>query len=299
MDFKWLEDFLCLAETHSFSRAAEVRGVTQSAFSRRIKALEDWIGAELLNRESYPITLTAEGKLFRETAEEAVRMIQTRRAEFRDHARGGGGPVVSLVALHSLTVTFLPGWLTRLRDVVGPVASRVKPENFDRCIEALTEGGYDFFLTYHHPRVRFPLEPEVYPHLVIGQDSLAAVARPGWPEDWARDGMPLLQYSRGSFLGALAAIAQAQPGAPKVYVAHTNEASMAEAMKSMAVEGHGVVWLPRSLIATDIAAGRLEVVAPELPMQIRLYRNAARARTLTAKVWAAAERLADGYADSE
>lgn len=297
MDFKWLEDFLSLADTHSFSRSAELRGVTQSAFSRRIRALEDWLGAELLNRDSYPVTLTEEGKLFRETAEEAVRMIQTRRAEFRDRARGGG-PEISLTALHSLTVTFLPGWLMRLQGAVGPIASRVKPENFDRCIAELTEGGYDFFLTYHHPRVRIPLEPDNFPHLVIGADSLAAVARPGWPDHWVRDGMPLLQYSRGSFLGALARIAQAQDGAPRVYVAHTNEASMAEAMKSMAVEGHGVVWLPRSLIAGDIAAGRLEVVAPELPMQIRLYRNAARGRGLTSRVWAAAAGLAEGYAQT-
>ena len=90
--------------------------------------------------------------------------------------------------------------------------------------------------------------------------------------------MPLLQYSHGSFLDKLAQIAQAQPGAPKVYVAYTNEALMAEALKSMALEGHGVVWLPRSLIAVDIAAARLEVVAPELSMEIRLYRNAARIR---------------------
>lgn len=84
-----------------------------------------------------------------------------------------------------------------------------------------------------------------------------------------------------------------------VYVAHTNEASMAEAMKSMALEGHGVVWLPRSLIDGDIAARRLEVVAPELPMEIRLYRNAARTRALSARVWAATERLAIDYAKPE
>lgn len=298
MDFKWLEDFLSLAETHSFSRSATLRGVTQSAFSRRIRALEDWLGAELLNRDSFPVTLTPEGKLFRETAEEAVRMIHARRAEFRDHAKGGA-PEISFIALHSLTVTFLPVWLMRLKGAVGQVASRVKPENFDRCVEALTEGGYDFFLTYHHPSVTIPLEAPAYPHLVIGADSLVAVARPGQPEDWARDGMPLLQYSRGSFLGQLARTAQGQPGAPKVYVAHTDEASMAEAMKSMAVEGHGVVWLPRRLVEAEIVAGRLEVVAPELPMQIRLYRNAARARGLTARVWAAAERLADDYAKTE
>lgn len=298
MDFKWLEDFLSLAETHSFSRSAELRGVTQSAFSRRIRALEDWLGAELLNRESFPVTLTPEGRLFRETAEEAVRMIHARRAEFRDHARGSG-PEISFVALHSLTVTFLPGWLMRLKGAVGQVSSRVKPENFDRCIAALAEGGYDFFLTYAHPRVSIPLEPAGFPHLVIGADSLVAVARPGWPEDWAREGMPLLQYSRGSFLGTLARIAQAQPGAPKVWVAHTDEASMAEAMKSMAVEGHGVVWLPRRLVKAEIAAAQLEVVAPELPMEIRLYRNAARGRGITARVWAAAEALAEPYAKTE
>lgn len=111
--------------------------------------------------------------------------------------------------------------------------------------------------------------------------------------------MPLLQYSRGSFPGTLAQIAQAQPGAPRAYVAYTNKASMAEAMKSLALEGHGVVWLARSLIASDIAAGRLEVVAPELPMEIRLYRNAARTRALSARVWAAAETLAQDYARTE
>ena len=299
MDFKWLEDFLSLCETHSFSRSAEQRGVTQRAFSRRIRALEDWLGAELLNRDSFPVTLTPEGKLFRETAEEAVRMIQARRAEVR-HQKDSG-PVIALVALHSLTVTFLPTWLTQLRDALGPIASRVKPENYDRCIEALTEGGYDFFLTFHHDAVPTPLDPRLYPHLAVGQDTLVAVAKPNRPALWATEGeaMPLLQYSRGSFLGTLAAIAQAQPGAPRVYVAHTNEASMAEAMKSMAVEGHGIVWLPRRMVAPELADGRLAVVGPELPMEIRLYRNAARGRGLTNRVWQAAEAVAQGYSKTE
>ena len=288
MDFKWLEDFLSLCDTHSFSRAADQRGVTQSAFSRRIRALEDWMGAELVNRDSFPVTLTAEGRSFRETAEEAVRMIHARRAEFR-HQKDSG-PVIALVALHSLTVTFLPHWLTRLREALGPVATRVKPENYDSCLKAITEGGYDFFLTFHHDAVPTPLDARNFPHLVVGHDALVAVARPNRPALWAAEGeaMPLLQYSRGSFLGLMAAIAQAQPGAPRVYVAHTNEASMAEAMKSMAVEGHGLVWLPRRMVAAELADGRLTVVGPELPMEIRLYRNAARGRGLTNRVWAAA-----------
>ncbi|WP_134679824.1 LysR family transcriptional regulator [Paracoccus ravus] len=291
MDFKWLEDFLTLAETRSFSRSAELRSVTQSAFSRRIRALEEWIGTDLLSRDSYPVSLTPEGVLFRETAEEAVRMLNARRAEFRDQSRARGGEI-SFLSLHSLSVTFLPGWLMRLKSAAGQMTSRVKPENFDRCIEALSEGGYDFFLTYAHPGVNIALDPERYPHLVVGKDSLVAVVRPGWPREWLSEGMPLLQYSRGSFLNQMTRIAQGQPGAPKVYVAHIDEASMAEAMKSMAIAGHGVVWLPRLLVEPEIAAGRLEVVAPELPMQIRLYRNPLRGRGLTGRVWQAVESLA-------
>jgi DNA-binding transcriptional LysR family regulator len=287
MDFKWLEDFLSLAETHSFSRSAELRSVTQSAFSRRIRALEEWLGTDLLCRNNYPVTLTPEGVAFRETAEEAVRMIQASRAEFRDQTRSRGGEI-SFLALHSLTVTFLPGWLMRLKDATGQMTSRVKPENYDRCVEDLTEGGYDFFLTYAHPQVNIPLDPAGYPHLVVGHDRLVAVARPGWPRDWLTDGMPMLKYSRGSFLNAMARIALAQPGAPAVYVAHTDEASMAEAMKSMAVAGHGMVWLPRLLVETELETRRLEVVAPELPMEIRLYRNAGRGRGITGRVWNAA-----------
>ena len=44
METKWLEDFVSLAETHSFSRSAQLRHVTQPAFSRRIQALEAWAG---------------------------------------------------------------------------------------------------------------------------------------------------------------------------------------------------------------------------------------------------------------
>lgn len=53
MDIKWLEDFITLSRLQSFSRAAEERHVTQSAFSRRIQALETWVGVPLLDRSRF------------------------------------------------------------------------------------------------------------------------------------------------------------------------------------------------------------------------------------------------------
>ncbi|MEL7783120.1 LysR family transcriptional regulator [Citromicrobium bathyomarinum] len=64
MHLRWLEDLVCVAEEGHFARAAERRHVTQSALSRRIKSLELWAGAELLDRSKHPIRLTAAGAEF-------------------------------------------------------------------------------------------------------------------------------------------------------------------------------------------------------------------------------------------
>ena len=51
MDLKWIEDFLYLSQYGSFAKAAKARNVTQPAFGRRIKLLEEWLGADLVNRK--------------------------------------------------------------------------------------------------------------------------------------------------------------------------------------------------------------------------------------------------------
>src|SRR6266404_5853308 len=81
MELKWLEDFLSLAETRNFSRSAELRFTTQPAFSRRIKALEDWVGAILIDRSAQPVGLTGAGANFRSLAEEVVRQLYQGREE--------------------------------------------------------------------------------------------------------------------------------------------------------------------------------------------------------------------------
>ncbi|MCJ2036350.1 LysR family transcriptional regulator [Methylobacterium sp. J-068] len=299
MELKWIEDFISLAETRSFSRSAEARFVTQSAFSRRIRSLEVWLGTVLLDRSTYPITLTADGRQFLETAEEVARLLTLSRADFRSGRERSSLPVVTVAALHSLCLSVLPRWLSGIREAVGPMASRVLPDNFNICVQALVEGGYDLLLTYHHPGIPMPLDPARYPHRVIGRDSLVAVAAPhGLPPD-SEGRRPLLQYSRGSFLGLLASIAQAKEGAPVTYPIHTNENSMAEALRSMALAGHGVAWLPVSLVAAEIASGALEVVSSEMLMEIRLYRSAERARPFLDLVWAAATLDEPNYALQE
>lgn len=83
MDINWIEDFLCLADTRSFSRSASQRHSSQPAFSRRIQSLESWLGAELVDRSSSPPCLTAAGKAFRGIAADIVQQAHHARSMLR------------------------------------------------------------------------------------------------------------------------------------------------------------------------------------------------------------------------
>ena len=81
MDTKWLEDCVSLAETRSFSRSAQLRHVTQSAFSRRIQSLEAWAGFKLVDRSAYPTRLTLAGATFYVQAQEILLSLQSSRTQ--------------------------------------------------------------------------------------------------------------------------------------------------------------------------------------------------------------------------
>jgi LysR family transcriptional regulator, hypochlorite-specific transcription factor HypT len=294
MELKWLEDFATLARTGSFSRSAEERHVTQSAFSRRIQALEAWLGVALIDRSTYPTTLTPEGREFRETAEEAVRMIHGSRAALQARNRPST-QTVTVAALHTLALTFFPRWFRQIEAYTGALDSRLLPDDFHTCLQAVAEGGYDFLLTFYHPNVPLPLDLEQFPYRVVGFDSLIAVRSALGTEEQAT--LPILSYSKNSFLGRIAILAQAQAGGPPPATSHINENAMAEALKFMVLEGHGGAWLPRSLVSRELAAGELIASGAETVLEVRLYRNAGHRRPAIAAVWEASGLIAKTMQD--
>jgi DNA-binding transcriptional LysR family regulator len=100
--------FRDLAETASFSQAAQLNGVTQSAVSQQVKALEKRYGVRLIERGKKSFSLTAEGRVFLGAAREILSVVDGLDARLRQLSEVVTGDLrlvaVLSVGLHELPV---------------------------------------------------------------------------------------------------------------------------------------------------------------------------------------------------
>jgi DNA-binding transcriptional LysR family regulator len=297
LNLSWLDDFLALVASGNFSKAADERHMTQPAFSRRIRALEEWLGTPLFDRSSQPATLTAAGEWFRDSAQgllaEVARLPNEARAVAEEHSTS-----LRFAATHALSFTFLTRWLRNLetRTSLGPIS--LVSDVLARCEAMLINGQVQFVMAHAHLQSPGKLQDEDYAHLRVGGDTLIPVSAPekdGRPRhglDGASAAHPvqMLSYSEESGIGRIlrdvkGAALQRFP-AQTVFTAH-----LASVLRTMALDGRGMAWLPQTLIAEDQAAGRLVDAASaewRIEMDIRLYRDRASLGPAGNAFWAAA-----------
>jgi len=284
METKWLEDFVSLAETRSFSRSAQLRHVTQPAFSRRIQALEAWAGTDLVDRSSYPTRLTPAGETLYAQSMEMLQALQSTRAMLRGHS-SAAQDVIDIAVPHTLAFTFFPQWVSSLREPFGPIKSRLIALNVHDAAMRLVEGGCDLLIAYHHDALPLQLDPERYQMVTLGKEVLSPYCRPDGDGQPAfrlpgRPGhpVPYLGYGPGAYLGRITDLIVRQSRTP-IHLERVYETDMAEGLRVMALEGHGLAFLPHSAVQKDLGSGRLVSAVPaelpglEMTMEVRAYRQ--------------------------
>ena len=300
MELAWLEDFLALAECHNFSRAAERRNMTQPAFSRRVRALEAWMGVPLFDRGSHRIALTAAGLQFQPVAQDILRRLYQGRQDAVD--AGDVASSLRFVSTFALSLTFFPVWMRRLEETMalGPV--ELIADNMQACEKIMLEGQAQFLLCHNHPAASHKLEHHDFLSIPLGHDTLIPVTAadadgqpryrlPGTPDV----PLPHLAYSERSGIGRILAAVRAQEGPPAwlkpVFTSH-----LAVALKTMASDGRGIAWSPASLTTDNLAPkGNLVRAGDErwdIAIEIRLFRPRARQNQRAEDFWAELTRSA-------
>jgi DNA-binding transcriptional LysR family regulator len=300
MDIRWLEDFVALADTRNFSKAAKERHVTQPAFSRRIQALEAWVGAALVDRSTYPTVLTPAGQLFREQASDMLRQLLEARGLARGQLQGAQN-MLTVAAGHTLAVTCYAPWMAKLRRVLGPVPARLMATNVHDAVLALVESGCDLLLCYSHSQFSIDLDKSRHISRLVGRDTLMPVSVPGVSGAPLHDirgrkakSADLVVYSSTSFLGHLLdPVLRTLGKSGDVSVQGMTDRS--EAVRAMVLEGFGAGWIPASMIVEDLASGRLVPAGnadASIDLQIRIFRSLENRKPMVERVWSAAERIA-------
>lgn len=291
MNDTWLEDFLALADCMNFSRAAERRHVTQPAFGRRIRALEDWCGQALVDRSSHRLALTEAGGLVLDAARDMLRRRDGLQRELGMLEAQASTLVVA--STQALSFTFFPEWFSRAS---GGAAVHLLADNMRACERLMEEGKAHFLLCHTHPEMEFDFPRTHYRALDLATDRLVPVSKVsatgGTRFDPGGTNIPFLSFDERSGLGRIL-----QTGLGKK-LQHLDlkpcfTSHVAMALKTMMLEGRGLAWLPFGLVSEDIATGRCAIAGgPEwqLEVSISLMRPKTRLSPLAEAFWSGLAR---------
>lgn len=300
MDIEWLEDFLVLSDLSSFTRAAQARNITQSAFSRRIRSLEDWIGIALVDRDTVPPRLTMAGHLFRDAAREMVRQLHDTRIALGHRSKVFSG--IKLFVAHSLVQHMLPNWMRKINHQISGLKFEIIAGETYEGMVSLSSGRCDLLMAYHSPVVPMSIDKRTCPSVTLGTDRLVPVCRPdesGGPMYRLTEAklrhLPLLSYPPETFFGRICnGLIRFRPSDPCFNV--VAQSPQARILHALAREGAGIAWLPEHGVKPELMGGQLALAGDDewiISVDIRLYASQERSRLLHANLWENIRELHD------
>lgn len=271
MELKWLDDYIALIESGSFSEAAARRHVSQPAFSRRIQLFEAWLGVTLIDRARKPLQFTRVATDNQAEFRKLVAQIYEFRSLLKSDSLEHSG--ITIAAQHTLAASYVPKFLDRLRQQDPEQNFRILSENRTDSVTLFTRGEAEVLITYDAPHDPCNIPLQLASRHVLGQDDLIFVASPDLYQNLRHisegERVPLLCFPAESFFGQ-AVRAKALPElmrSQQVIVRCVSEFAMG--LRELALIGQGAAWLPKSLIQGDLASGLL-ISLPKLGNSVSL-----------------------------
>ena len=256
MDFDQLETFLEVAKHSSFSRAAERRFRTQPAISAQIRALEDEVGAKLLDRSGGKVSLTAAGKVFQKYAEETVEARKAVINSLAEMERVPRGEVV-VGANEGTCLHILPEVFAQFKKQYPGVAVNIDRLESAAILEAVIDNSVDFGV------VSLPVSDSRLTVVPIHRDELVVITAPHHPLAKSKSvtleavaKYPLVMPEGGRTRDALEQLLHDRKLKPNLAM----ELDSSELLKRFVAADVGVGFVARSNVQEDLKAGMLAAI---------------------------------------
>ena len=277
MDLRWLDDVLVLLEEGNLTRAAERRNVTQPAFSRRIRAFEDWLGSPIISRESNRITASPALT----SNEEEIRALALRLKELRVKVASyePSRSTVTIAAQHAPVQSVFPDLALRAKTAFPELNFRLRVGNLEDCVSRFLRSDAEMLLCYEAQTAR---------QLEFG----ANVERALWSTDFLipivggslryavrsnatiPDDMPAIAYPPDSYFGEALRRANCPFASSELNSNTICMTAFSSGILELVSKGLGVGWVPFSMAHRELETGTLVSLAASLgkvPLNVALY----------------------------
>lgn len=264
MDFDQIETFLDVARLSSFSRAAEKRFRTQPAISSQIRALEEEVGAKLLDRSGGKVSITQSGKLFQKYAEEMLALRKAMMTAVAETERVPRGEII-VGANEGTCLHILPEVFAEFKKQYPDVAVNIKRSDYAKILESVIDNSVDFGV------ISLPVTDNRLTVVLIHRDELVIIAPPHHPLAKMKAAtlaeaakFPLVVPKLGHTRDALENLFHERRLKPH----YAMELDSSELLKRFVAADVGVGFIARSNVLEDVRANVLATI-PLSDAQIR------------------------------
>ena len=302
MRLEWIEDIIAVLRAGSLSRAADSRFLTQPAFSRRIKTIEEYVGVELVDRARKPAQLRGAVLEQQEKLEQLAAGLRELLHALRQQDRQVKNRVV-IASQHAITTSVAPRLVKQLASDLD-ARIRLRSANRGECFALLVTKQADLTLTYRSPDEELPIEGEFLEQIDFGDELFVPVfatrALAQLNAQYRNGELPIIIYPSDVFLGEVMQREILPELRTRIFLKEKAESALTLAALQLALAGVGVAWIPRSLAAKEIGYGNLTELG-HLFGRAKLRVGAARlSGTKSAAehdVWSVIQHLAGGRMD--
>jgi DNA-binding transcriptional LysR family regulator len=290
MRIDWIEDLVALLDSGGVADAARLRNVTQPAFSRRIKTLEEVLGIELIDRSVKPsgpsTVLRGRDAELRKLAAEQRLLLSDMRQE-----QSSGLRQLVIASQHAITTSMGP---QIINSVAEPSRThiRLRSANRDECETLLIRRQAAISLTYRIKSEPSAELPSFLVEAVIGEETLIPVYGECFSDSLTKrlaDGdLRIIGYPADVFLGAALNRHILPALEARCSISVVTETGLSTAAMQLAQSGLGVAWVPAALAKPDLLRGDLINLQSELgciEMDIVAQRWAGTSNQATVDAW--------------
>ena len=250
--------FRAVARERSFTRAAAQIGLSPSALSHTIRALEERLGVRLLTRTTRSVAPTDAGERLLATIGPRFDEIEAELASISELRDKPAGTIRITTSIHAARTILWPSVARLLADYPDVSVEISVDASFVDIVAGRFDGGIRLGETIAQDMVAIPIGPDLRMAAVASPSYFADRKRPRTPQDLAKHDCVNLRFPT---LGGLYAWEFEKGGrAIKVHVEGQVIVNDADLARQAALDGCGIAYLPEDHVLADVEGGLLERV---------------------------------------